>query len=64
MIITLDYKIKRDSDFSVREINNGYLFEFSGRTENDDWISCNFFVGDEEDLNIAFHEWLNLEKQK
>ena len=64
MILTFDSQIKRDNDFTVKQISNGFLFEFSGRDENDDWINNSFFVTDEEKLNIAFQEWLALEKQK
>ena len=53
---------KRDREFKVEVISNGFLFKFSGRDNKDDWVEDTIYVSDLDALDTQIVNWLDIEE--
>ena len=48
---------KREKDFSVKEITNGFVVTYLGRKSNDDWVTYEEYVENLEMLFNLIERW-------
>ena len=56
--------VKASENFTVTIVENGFLFEISGRTENEDWKTVKMICVNREELDILIDEALILPRDE
>lgn len=54
--------VKRDNEFNVEMLDNGFLFTASGRDDGDDWETAKVFYPSLEEMFEAMKLWTTLPK--
>jgi len=54
---------KRNSDFNVEQIHNGFLLKVNGRDDNDDWTDETVYVKDLAGLVSLIESWMELPRK-
>ena len=57
-----DKIVKIDSDIRITIADNGYIFEVSGKTPNDDWRNVKIVCNTRSELDSLLDETLDLER--
>jgi hypothetical protein len=57
-----DKLAKVDEDMSIRMYDNGFLFEISGRDDNDDWTSVKILCNDLNQVTALITEATQMER--
>ena len=57
--------VKRENEFKIRIISNGFLFIAEGRDDDDNWVTHELYIAnDEEALMDAICDWRALPVNK
>lgn len=56
--------VKVGENFTVTTVENGFLFEISGRTENEDWKTVKMVCVSRVELDILIDEALTLPRDE
>lgn len=56
--------VKVGENFTVTTVENGFLFEISGRTENEDWKTVKMVCVNRDELNALIDESLSLPRDE
>lgn len=56
--------VKVSENFTVTTVENGFLFEISGRTENEDWKTVKMVCVNRDELNALIDEALSLPRDE
>ena len=56
--------VKASENFTVTIVENGFLIEISGRTENEDWKTVKMICVNREELDILIDEALTLPRDE
>ena len=54
---------KRNKEFTVEEISNGFLVKYSGRDTHDDWASETLYVHDVDAVENFIEKWVAIPKE-
>jgi hypothetical protein len=57
-----DKLAKVNEDITIRMYDNGFMFEISGRTHDDDWKSAKILVNSVEELVELINEATGMER--
>jgi len=57
-----DKVTKVNDNFTVYMYDNGYMFEISGRTENDEWATAKILCSNLEELFALIQEATDMER--
>ena len=52
---------KREKEFTVKEISNGFVVTTSGRNENDDWVTTEMYVENLQSLYEHIQGWYSIQ---
>ena len=56
--------VKRNKEFTVEQISNGFLFKFNGRDDDNNWTDESFYVQELESVNDKMISWFEMEIDK
>ena len=56
--------VKRNKEFTVEQISNGFLFKFNGRDDDNNWTDESFYVQELESLTDKMISWFEMEIDK
>lgn len=52
--------LKREKEFTAKEISNGFVVTYSGRNENDDWVTEETYVENLQSLYEFIQGWYSM----